>query len=149
MDRVDAFFLGDADDAVDVEIGGDRALALPDQIGLVRLEAVDAEPVFLRVNGDGAQAEFGAGAEDADGDFAAVGGHQLLDGPQHGGLEGEAGVLAGTEGERVLMKRLGVKTKKIIDMNRARKDQGERKRLRLSDGTRGLGAADLDFLFLR
>ena len=78
MDRVDAFFLRQRDDAVDVQVGLDRALALADQVGFVRLEAVQAEAVFLGIDGDGAQAELGGGAHDADGDFAAVEGEQLL-----------------------------------------------------------------------
>ena len=72
MDRVDALLLGQRDDAVDVEIGLDRALALADQIGLVGLEAVQREAILLRIDGDGAHAQFVGGAEDADGDFAAI-----------------------------------------------------------------------------
>ena len=72
MDGVDALLLGQRDDAFDVEVGFDRAFALADQVGLVGLEAVQGEAVFLRVDGDGAQAEFVGGAQDADGDFAAV-----------------------------------------------------------------------------
>jgi hypothetical protein len=34
-------------DALDVEVGGDGALALADLVGLVRLVAVDAEAVLL------------------------------------------------------------------------------------------------------
>ena len=40
MDRVDALFRGERDDAFDVEIGFDRPFALADQIGFVGLEAV-------------------------------------------------------------------------------------------------------------
>ncbi len=43
MDRVDALLLGQRDDAVHVEIGLDRALALADLVGLVGLEPVQAE----------------------------------------------------------------------------------------------------------
>ena len=78
MDRVDAFFARERHDAVDVEIRLDRALALADQVGFVRLEAVQAEAVFLRVDGDGAQAQFVGGAKNADGDFAAIRGQQFL-----------------------------------------------------------------------
>ena len=77
MDEVHALLFRERDDAGDVEIGTDRAFAFADDIGLIRLEAVDGEPVFLRVNGDGAQAEFRRGAEDADGDLAAVGDEQF------------------------------------------------------------------------
>ena len=81
----------------DVEIRPDRPLALADQVGLVGLEAVHAEAVLLRVDGDGAQAEFGGRAEDADGDLAAVGGHELLHGTEGRGASGGRGV-SGHEG---------------------------------------------------
>ena len=41
---------------------------------------MDAQPVFLRVNGDRAQPQFRRRAEDADGDFAAIGDEQFLGG---------------------------------------------------------------------
>ena len=62
----------------DVEVSADGAFALADQIGFVRLEAVDAEAVLLRVDGHGAQAQFSGGAKDADGDFAAIGDEQFF-----------------------------------------------------------------------
>ena len=102
MDGVDARFLGHRDDALDVEIRGDRALALADEIGLVRLEAMDAEAVLLGVNGDGAQAQFGAGAENADGDFAAVGRHQFLELTTTGGWLGDNGAMRHRATARVL-----------------------------------------------
>ena len=73
-------FLGQRDDAGDVQVGADRAFALADEVGFVGLEAVDAEAVFLGVNGDGAQTQFGGGAKDADGDLAAVGDEQFFEG---------------------------------------------------------------------
>jgi hypothetical protein len=60
MDGVYAFLARQGDDAVDVEAG------------FIGLEAVQGEAVFLRVNGDGAQTQFAGGAQDADGNFAAV-----------------------------------------------------------------------------
>jgi len=50
-----------------------------DLVGLVGLVTVNAEPVLLRVDRDGAQLEFGAGAKDAHGDLAAIGRHQLFE----------------------------------------------------------------------
>ncbi len=44
-----------------------------------RLGPVQREPVFLRVNGDGANAEFRRGAHDAYGDFAAIRDEKALD----------------------------------------------------------------------
>ena len=46
MDGVHALFRRQRDDAVDVQVGLDRAFALPDQVGFVGLEAVQAEAVF-------------------------------------------------------------------------------------------------------
>ena len=66
------FSRGQGDDALDVEVGFDGSFALADQVGFVGLEAVQGEAVFLGIDGDGAQAEFVGGAEDADGDFAAI-----------------------------------------------------------------------------
>ena len=73
--------LRQGDDAGDVEIGADRLAGLADAIGFIGLEAVQGEAVFMRVDGDRADAEFVGGAEDANGDLAAVGDQQLLDGP--------------------------------------------------------------------
>ena len=67
------------DDAGDVEVGADRLAGLADAIGLVGLEAVQGEAVFVRVDGDGADAEFVGRAKDANGDLAAVGDEQLAD----------------------------------------------------------------------
>ena len=73
MNRVDLVFAGDGNDAVDVEIGFDGRLAGADEIGFVRFEAMQAEAIFLGIDGNGAQIEFGSRAEYADGDFAAIG----------------------------------------------------------------------------
>ena len=94
VDGVDALFNGDADDAVDVEIGGDGTLALADQVGFVGLLTMEGKAVLLRVDGDGAQAELGAGAEDAHGDLGAVGGHELRDRAE-GGRGGRGGLERG------------------------------------------------------
>jgi len=73
MDRVGARLAGDADDVGDREIGGDRAEAGADLIGLVGLEAVKRELVLLREDRNGLQAELIRRPEDADGDLRAVG----------------------------------------------------------------------------
>ncbi len=78
MDGIDALFLGQGDDALDIEVGFDRAFAFADEVGFVGLEAVEGEAVFLGIDGDGAQAEFVGGAQNADGDFAAVQREKLL-----------------------------------------------------------------------
>jgi len=74
----DALFLRNADDALDVEVSADGALFLAKPVGFVRLEAVAGKAVLLGVDGDGAQAQFGGSAENPDGDFAPVHGHQLF-----------------------------------------------------------------------
>src|SRR5208282_5855165 len=80
MNRVGAFLLGGSDDSLDIEVGFDRAFPFANQVGLVRLETVQAKPILFRVNSDGTQAEFVRGAEDANGDLTAVCSQQLLDG---------------------------------------------------------------------
>ena len=78
VNRVDALLSRQRDDAIHVEIGLDRTLAFADLVRLVGLETVQAEPVLLRVDGDGAQPELSGRAQDADGDLAAVQGKQFF-----------------------------------------------------------------------
>ena len=77
MDRVDLVLPGQGDDAGDVEVGAHRLAGLADAVGLVRLEAVQGEAVFVRIDGHGADAQFVGRAKDANGDFAAVGDEQF------------------------------------------------------------------------
>ena len=77
MDGVDAVLPGDGDDAVDVEIRADRLAGLADLIGFVGLEAVQGVAIFVRVDGDRADAQLVGRAKHADGDFAAIGDQQL------------------------------------------------------------------------
>ena len=79
MDRVGAAHLGDADDLGDRQVGGDRPEPLADAIGLVRLEAVQAELVLLGEDRDRALAHLVGGPHDPDGDLAAVGDQDLLE----------------------------------------------------------------------
>ena len=72
MDDIDPFFLGDANDARDVEIGGHRAQAMPDQVTLVCLVTVNTKAVLFGIDSDGAQPQLSAGAKYADRDFAAI-----------------------------------------------------------------------------
>ena len=76
--------LGHGDDICDGQIGLDRAVLnrtgpRADQIGFIRLEAVQRETVFLGINRHGADAHFGGGTENADGDFGAVGDKKFTD----------------------------------------------------------------------
>ena len=81
MDRVGAGFAGDADDLGDRVDDRPRSRPRPpaDLIGLVGLEAVEGELVLLGEDGDRLDAEFGRGAEDADGDLGTVGDEDLAD----------------------------------------------------------------------
>jgi len=45
---------------------------LADQVSLIRLETVETQPVFLRVNGDSSELELVGGPEESNGDFAAI-----------------------------------------------------------------------------
>ena len=77
MDGIDALFARQSHDALHVEIGFHRTLALADQVGFVGFEAVQGQAVFLRIDGDRAQAQLVGGAQNADGDFAAIERQQL------------------------------------------------------------------------
>jgi len=66
-------------DVVDVEIGLDRLPAGADQVGFVGLESVQREAVLVGIDGHRADAHFGGGAHDADGDFGAVGDEDLIE----------------------------------------------------------------------
>jgi hypothetical protein len=72
-------FPGERDDSGDVEIGADRFTGFTDEVRFVGLEAVQSETVLLGVNGDRSDAEFMGRAEDADGNFTAVGDEELTD----------------------------------------------------------------------
>ena len=85
MNRVHALLFGQRHDAFDIEIGLHRSFALADQVGFVGFEAVQREAVFLGIDGDGAQAQFIGGAENADGDFAAIECEEFF----HGGVRGK------------------------------------------------------------
>ena len=64
---------GGVDDFGDGEVGLYGAEVVSDLVGFVGFEAVEGEFIFGGVDGDGADAEFAGGAEDADSDLAAVG----------------------------------------------------------------------------
>jgi len=70
---------GQLDDLVDPQVGINGGLALPHQIGLVSLVAMQGELILLGINGHGTDTQLRAGAEDADGDLTAVGGHYFTE----------------------------------------------------------------------
>ena len=73
VDCVDALFFGYRNDAVNVEIRSDRAFALADEVRFIRLEAMEAEPVLLCIDGHSTQPEFCGRAKNSYSNFAAVG----------------------------------------------------------------------------
>src|ERR1700693_297161 len=77
MDGVNIMRLGNRNDAGNVEIGLDRSLANAYLIGFIGLEAMERQPIFLRIDSHGAQAEFVGRAENANGDFTAIGREQF------------------------------------------------------------------------
>src|SRR5262249_22630758 len=79
MDRVDLLLPRELDDRGDVQIAADRLARLADRIGLVGLEAVDREPVLVRVDRHCPDAELVGRSEDPDRDLASIGHQQLAD----------------------------------------------------------------------
>ncbi len=77
MDGVNAVRLRDSDNPVDIQIGANRLPFAADAIGLIGLEAVQGVAVFLRINGDGANAQLMGGAKHADRNLAAIGDQKL------------------------------------------------------------------------
>ena len=90
VDGVGARHLRHADDLGDREVGGDRAEAFADAVGLVGLEAVQRELVLLGEDRDRPLAHLVRGAHDADGDLAAVGDQDLREG-RHAALSPRLG----------------------------------------------------------
>jgi hypothetical protein len=76
MDGVDVGDLGSGDDGGHIEIAVGRARRA-DADGLVGKADVERVAVGLAVDGDGANAEFPAGVDDAQRDFAAIGNQYL------------------------------------------------------------------------
>ena len=73
MHRVSLCLPGNADDVIDVEIGGDRGAAAAHLIGLVHLESVQRETVSLGVNGDCSDPQLRGGARDPDRNLTTIG----------------------------------------------------------------------------
>ena len=85
VDGVHALLLRQRHDAFDVQVRAQRSFVLVQLIGLVRLEAVRAEAVLLRIDAHCFQSQLGGRPHHADGDFRAVRHHQFLDGADRGG----------------------------------------------------------------
>ncbi len=82
MDGIDALVPRQSHDAGDVQISFDGTFTGADQVGFVGFEAMQAEAVLLGIDANGAEVEFIGGAENANGDFAAIRSQQPLDGPK-------------------------------------------------------------------
>ena len=67
--------LRQVNDPFDVEVSRHRPFAGTNLVRLIRFEAMDAQPVFLGVNGDRPEAKVGCRAEDPDGDLGSVRSH--------------------------------------------------------------------------
>src|SRR5579871_1357919 len=78
MDEINGFFFGERDDTLDIEVGFHGTLVLADLVSFVGFETVEAQAVFFGIDSDGAQADFGGGPHDADGDLATIEGEELL-----------------------------------------------------------------------
>ena len=79
MDRVDVLGLGQFDDRLIVQVTADRLAGLSHLVGLVGLRAVSSEPIFVRIDRHGPDAELVRRPENADRDLATIGGHQLAE----------------------------------------------------------------------
>ena len=90
VDGVGPALLGDPDDLGHVQVRAHRRATLTDQVGLVRLDPVDAGAVLPREHRDRAGAELGGGPERTDGDLAAVGDQDLGEQRDPRGLRGQA-----------------------------------------------------------
>ena len=67
-------------EGVDVQVGADRLAAAlrPDQERFIRLEPVQREAIFVAVDGHGAEPQFAACTQAANGNLRAIGNQQLL-----------------------------------------------------------------------
>ncbi len=79
VDRIRPGQLGHPDDLGDRQVRRDRPQPFAHLVGLVRLEAVQAQLVLLGIDGDRLLAQLVGRAHDADGDLAAVGDQDLLE----------------------------------------------------------------------
>ena len=88
MNHIHLLLPGQRQQTGNIQVRAHRALALSDQIRFVRLETMDAQAVFLGVNGHGAQPQLRRGAEDTNGDFIAIGDEQFSGGARLCGWAG-------------------------------------------------------------
>ncbi len=82
MNEIHALFLRQRNNAGNVQIRAHRPFAHANQVRLVRLEAMNGQPVLLRVNRHGPQPKLRGRAENANGNLAPIGDKQFT--RQHG-----------------------------------------------------------------
>lgn len=136
MDHVDLVLHGNLDDLVAGEVGADGCVlaALADLVGLVCLLTVHAEAVLVAVDGDRVQRQLVGCAEDADGDLASVGDHELLE------------LHDGAVGSQPVVHRVAVRVVLAMLVVKGRVVNGRRRRRVLVNGQRGHdgGRADVE-----
>ncbi len=76
VDGIDLVLAGDTDDVGDIQVSRDGFLSGPHPVGLVGLESVQGEAIFVGKNGNCTDAHLAGRAQNTDGDFTAVGDKQ-------------------------------------------------------------------------
>ncbi len=79
MDSVNIFFEGQFDDLIDAQISLYGALAITDQIGLIRLISMQGNPVFFGKDSNGFDTELDTGPKNPNGNLATISYHDLIE----------------------------------------------------------------------
>ena len=80
VNRVHFLGLGQLDDRLDAQVAANRLARRADLVRLVGLESMKREPVFVRIDRHGPDAQLMRRPKDPDRDLAAIGDHQLAKG---------------------------------------------------------------------
>ena len=80
MHCIAARVMADTDDVGDVQVGFHRSLAAPDLVGLFGLEAVQRQPILFREYRHRRDAQLRGSAHYANGDLAAIGYEDFIEG---------------------------------------------------------------------
>src|SRR5258706_238813 len=78
VNGVHASFLGETHDALHVEISLDGPLAVANQIRFVGFKPMKAQTILMGEDGDRVKSELVRGAQDTNGDFAAIEGEKFF-----------------------------------------------------------------------
>ena len=79
VNRIHIFLERQLDDSCNVQIRLDRPLSRSHLVGFIGFEAMQAQPVFIRIDSDRANPQLVGRAQNADGNLAAVCSHHFLD----------------------------------------------------------------------